>query len=158
MHETRTAYPDDARQNRQDQRNPPLLQNQALRGDIDHALHNKGGGTTGAVGCSRPARKYDSPLAPCGGRDVIGRWDAPEPHWDAPLPVRLRIASADNLEIRTLRDAGDLVSGRHFTPAHSAALQDCAELLVRAARSGSPDHVAAAALHLQRILRVMELA
>lgn len=158
MDERMTAYPDDARQNLEDQHNSPILQHQALQGDIDHARHNQGGGTTGEVGGDRPVRTYDSPLGARDGRDVIGGRDAPEPHWDAPLPVRIRIASAGNLEIRTLRDAGDLVSGQHFTLSHSATLQDCAELLVRAARSGDPDAVAEAALQLQRYLRVMELA
>lgn len=158
MDERTTAYPDDARQNRADRRAPPMFQHAALKGRFDHALHNQGGGTTGSVGGDRPAEVHDSPLAPRGGTDVIAADDAPEAHWDAPLPVRIRIASADNLEIRTLRHAGDLVSGRHFTFSHSAALQGCADDLVHAARTGDPDDVAAAAMGLQRLLRVLELA
>ena len=158
MDQRTTAYPDDARQNRADRLNPPLFQPAALRGPVDQARHHQGGGTTGSVGGDRPAEVKDSPLAPRDGRDVIAGPGAPEAHWDAPLPVRIRIASADNLEIRTLRHAGDLVSGRHFTFSHSAALQDCAGDLVQAARTGDPDDVAAAAMRLQGLLRVLELA
>lgn len=158
MDERTTAYPDDARQNLDDQHNPPLFQHAAMRGDLDQALVHQGGGTTGEVGGDRPAEVFDSPLAARNGRDVIGGADAPEPHWDAPLPVRILVASAGNLEIRTLRDAGALVSGRHFTLSHSAALQDCADLLGQAARSGDPDDVARAAMQLQGYLRVLALA
>ncbi|QTL02141.1 hypothetical protein J5J86_15180 [Aquabacter sp. L1I39] len=158
MDDRHTAYPDDLRQNLEDQHNPPLLQHEALRGDFDHALHNQGGGSTGEVGGDRPAEVRDSPLARRDGCDVIAAPDAPQAHWDAPLPVRIRIASAENLEIRTLRDAGNLVSGRYFTLSHSAALQECADLLVLAARTGDPDDVSFAAMRLQMFLRMLELA
>lgn len=152
-----SAYSDDLRQNLEDQHNTLFFQHQAPRSDVDRTVQIQRGGTTGDAGGDRPADVFDSPLASRDGNVVIAGPNAPERHWDAPLPVRIWLPSASNLEIRTLRDAGDLVSGRHFTVSHSAALQECADLLVSAARTGAPDDVAGAAMRLQRLLRMLEL-
>ncbi len=114
-----TAYPDDLLQNREDRRNPPLRQSQALP-SRDHARQNQGGGTTALGGGQRAAAPVLSAIAPIAGRDHLPA-DAPseERHWDAPLPVVVRLAEAGGVELRTLRQAGAFASGQYMTLEHS---------------------------------------
>lgn len=152
------GYPDDLVQNREDRHRPPALQPGAQTQVRDHACQHQGGGPTGAHGGDRPASNFDSALSPIAGRDVI---PGPHPdargeaHWDAPLPVLLRAKGVEGLELRTLRDAGDFLSGRYATLEHSAALQDTALAAIAAARSGAPEDVAEAARRLQAYLAAM---
>lgn len=152
-----TAYPDDLQQNREDRRNPPIRQSQAMHGR-DHAHQNQGGGTT-ALGSQRAAAPVLSALAPIAGRDHLPGDDIPhdEPHWDAPLPVVVRLAAAGGRELRTLRAAGAFVSGAYMTLEHSAALQKLAGLIITAARSGHPDDLADAGIQLQAYVRRLHL-
>ena len=145
-----TAYPDDLQQNREDRRNPPIRQAQALSGR-DHARQHQSGG-------QRTAGAVPSALAPIAGRDHLpGEVSVHEPHWDAPLPVVVRLAEAGGVELRTLRQAGAFVSGQYMTLEHSAALQKLALLLVEAARSGHPDDLADAGIYLQKYVRLMRI-
>lgn len=152
-----TAYPDDLLQNREDRRNPPLRQSQALP-SRDHARQNQGGGTTALGGGQRAAAPVLSAIAPIAGRDHLPA-DAPseERHWDAPLPVVVRLAEAGGVELRTLRQAGAFASGQYMTLEHSPALQKLALLLVAAARSGHPDDLADAGMYLHRYVRLLRI-
>lgn len=153
-----SAYPDDLLQNQEDRHRPPVRQAQALSGITDHARQNQGGGPTGEVGGDRPAENFDSALSPIDGRDVLPGDDPRargENHWDAPLPVRVHLAGGPTL--RTLRDAGDFLSGRHVTLDHSPALQDTALAAVQAARTGAPEDLAQAGELLQAYVGLMRL-
>lgn len=70
-----------------------------------------------------------------------------EGHWDAPLPLRVRLGHGPVL--RTLRDVGDFLSVRPVMLEHSAAFRDTMQAVTRAARTGTPDDVAHAALRIQ---------
>lgn len=155
-----TAYPDDLQQNREDRHRPPVKQASAQTQVSDHARQHQGGGPTGEHGGDRPASNFDSALSPIAGRDVI---PGPHPqahgeaHWDAPLPALLRVKGVEGLHLRTLRDAGDFLSGRHATLEHSAALQETALATIAAARSGAPEEMADAARKLQAYLAAMRM-
>lgn len=153
-----TAYPDDRQLNREDRRTPPLRQAQAMHGR-DHARQNQGGGTTDLGGGQRAAEPVSSALSPMAGRDTLPDdiRAQTEPHWDAPLPVVVRLAAAGGREVRTLRDAGAFVSGRYMKLEHSATLQHLAGLIVTAARSGHPDDMADAGMRLQAYVRLLRI-
>lgn len=160
MARLKTAYPDDLLQNRKDRRRPPAAQAHARPRVRDHAHHHQGGGTTGEVGGARPAENFDSGLSPIDGRDVIPGDDAlnrGERHWDAPLASIVPVVGVEGLQLRTLRDAGDFLSGRYATLDHSAALQETALAMVRAARLGTPEAVAQATSLLRAYLRLMAM-
>lgn len=153
-----TAYPDDLIQNGEDRSRPPIRQAAAEPRVVDHARQHQGGGPTGEVGGERPAENFGSALAAVDGRDVIPGeqpQDRGEHHWDAPLPVRVH--GADGRTLKTLRDAGDFLSGRHMTLEHSAALQETARATVYAAASGAPGDVAEAGVKLHAYMQLMSL-
>jgi hypothetical protein len=153
-----TVYPDDLIQNSEDRSRPPIHQAMADPHVTDHARRHQGGGPTGEVGGERPAEPVGSALAAVDGRDIIPG-DRPqergEHHWDAPLPVRVK--GADGRTLKTLRDAGDFLSGRHMTLEHSAALQETARATVHAAASGAPGDVAEAGQKLHAYVQLMAL-
>ena len=144
------AYPDDLRQSRQDARPLPIRPARAADAGLN-------GAPTRTRGDQAPATF--SALSPINGRDVLPGDSVPaeEAHWDAPLPVRIRLEAAGGVEIRTLRDAGDFVSGRYMTLEHSAALQALAVLILTAARTGHPDHMADAGMRLYAYARSFHL-
>ncbi|OYW59064.1 MAG: hypothetical protein B7Z30_07315 [Rhizobiales bacterium 12-68-15] len=144
------AYPDDLRQSRQDARTLPMRQSQAA----GPALESARPGTSGIQ-----APDVLSALSPIGGRDVLPGDIVPpdEVHWDAPLPVRIRLKAGGGVEIRTLRDAGHFISGRYMTLEHSAALQALAVLILTAARTGHPDDMADAGMRLHAYARSLHL-
>ncbi|MEW6254864.1 MAG: hypothetical protein AB1592_02825 [Pseudomonadota bacterium] len=153
MPEFKSANPDDAHQNAMDQANPPIAQAAALRDVRDHATHHQGGGPTGSVGGDRPAESNGSPLPPVGGREHLPGDDPAahgEAHWDAPLTAPLTLSHPAKT-LHTLRDGGDLVSGRLTTIPTSFALRQVGVALARAAKSGSAEDIAAATRLLQRL-------
>lgn len=154
----KTAYPDDLEQNRLDRHSPPIRQAQSQSQVQDHARQSQGDGSSGTPGGERPAAAFDSGLSLIDGHDVIPGPDAEargERHWDAPLPVHVRLEGGR--ELRTLRDAGDFLSGRCVTLDHSAALQAAALAAVRAARTGTADDVATAGERLAAYVDAMRL-
>ncbi|TCT01654.1 hypothetical protein [Aquabacter spiritensis] len=157
-----TAYPDDLNQSRADQRDPPIAHAAAqggrrpVTGIADHAALHQGGGPTGEVGGDRPAETTSSPIGRIGGRDVLPGADPEargERHWAAPLPHPIRLQTADAAELRTLRDAGALLSGQITVLVHSAALQAAAHALIRAAATGDASDITTAADLLGVVLR-----
>ncbi|MEP9378415.1 hypothetical protein ABLE91_16990 [Aquabacter sp. CN5-332] len=76
--------------------------------------------------------------------------------WTIPLPGVFR--ALDGKEIRTLKDAADLLSG-HALGCHDPAVrQVAADLLVRAARTCTPNDVAAASERVGRFLLIERVA
>lgn len=148
------AYPDDLRQSRQDARALPMRQSQG-----GGAARDGGRQSQGAIKAPAAPHPVLAALVGVDGRDSLPGLHIPpdERHWDAPLPVRVRLPLADGVEIRTLRDAGHFLSGRYMTLEPSAALQSLAVLILTAARTGHPDDMADAGMRLYTYARSLHL-
>ncbi|MEP9378418.1 hypothetical protein ABLE91_17005 [Aquabacter sp. CN5-332] len=155
----KSAYPDDQHQSRMDRIDPPRGKLKVRTPGLDQARHHQGGGTTGEVGGDRPAEVSTSPIAPIDGRDRLPG-DGPErlgeTHWDDDLIYPIQLAHPQ-VRLKTLRDAGRLLSGEITNMVHSAALQLAAKKLVRAAKTGTVEDVSAATDDLDRLVRTERL-
>lgn len=151
--------PDDQLLSEQDRHRPSSTRAVATP-TTDHARHHQGGGPTGEVGGDRPAEVTSSALAPIDGRTIIPGPDPErlgETHWDAPLAFPIALASPPGHMLENLRDAGDLVSGKIASLYTSAALQETAIAVAKAARTGTEGDVLSATNFVASYLRMNNL-
>lgn len=168
-----TTYPVNLLQNMEDFHRPGLRQWQAMPRLSDPV--RQGGGSRTERSTAQPAEKAAPARSPIddrapGSQEDLHAWS--EAHWDAPLPVNVRLAPDWKEEtppegpdernrkapgygpaLRTLRDARDFLAGRYMPLEPSTALQETTQAVMLAARTGAPDDLAHAALRLDAYIK-----
>lgn len=72
--------------------------------------------------------------------------------WNRKLAYPLDLHNAPTNSLETLKDASELLA-EHFLPGDAATVQPVAELLIRAAESGTSEDIAAATQRMVQLLQ-----